>query len=236
MKRRALALVAALWLALLAPSAQAAPSNNDEVQLLWNGPITALDWRGRPYAVAGDSFVGTPLSVPGDQIKRQATVVNNGPSDAKATVEIIDVTVNTPSGAVNTELQDCVHLTASVAGNTFDATWRQAVDQAVDSVSWSITVPLAKGASLDLSAGAYFPIESTEGRSHGGPSQELSFKVKVTLVGDTPAVIVPPPVVDPPQKIETGGTIQGQRPPWLAFAALAVLGGLALSVRRWTTS
>ena len=210
MKRRVLSLAVAACMALSAPgSAMAAPAGNDGSLLMWDGPITVLDWRGHPYAMASDSFVGTPLAVPGDQINRRATVVNNGPAAARATIEIVDVTVVDPIGVLNTELQDCLHLTASVDGQTYDATWRQAVAEAVDSVSWRVLVPLAKGASLSLNAGAYFPVESTQGRSQGAPSQELSFKVRVTLVGDTVAPNPEPAKPDPPKPyVPSGGTVQ----------------------------
>jgi len=181
-------------------------TNDDDISLAWDGPITALDWRNKGYAVAGDTFVGDPVSVPGDRVQRSAVVVNDGPSDAHATVEILDVKATDPKGTVNDELQDCIHLIATVDDDSYDATWRQAIASAdADGVSWEETVPVPQGASFRLSVGMSFPIDETRGRDMGDPSQELSFRVQVVMVGDVPSTPGPP-------KVETGGVATGTAP------------------------
>jgi len=187
MIRRALVVVAGLSLALLeasVPLAMATTPDQSGVPISWNGP-TKLDWQGQGYAVADDSFLGTPVVVPGDQVEREATITNTGPGAATATVEIIDATVTNPPGTLNTDLQNNVHLTADAGGKSYDATWHQAIDQSVNGVSWQTTVLVPRGDSFNVDLGAYFPATATGGRSLGGPSEELSVDVKVVMVGDT---------------------------------------------------
>ena len=201
MGNRLLALLAAVCLAVIpcamTPSAIAAPS--DYVQINWDGTTTNLDWVGGQYATSSDSFVGTPVVSPGDFETRTATVKNAGPSAATALVELIDVAVVTPPEAVNTDLQDCVHIFIETNGKTYDATWRQAVGDRVGETSWSTSLQVPMEATFSITAGAYFPVEETRGKSEGHPSQELSFAVRVTMSGDTAET--------PPAAVRTGGHV-----------------------------
>ena len=199
MGNRLLALLAAVSVAVIpcavTPSAIAAPS--DYVQINWDGTTTNLDWVGGRYATSSDSFVGTPVTVPGDFETRTATVKNAGPSAATAVVELIDVTVVTPPDAVNTDLQDCVHIFIEANGQTYDATWRQAVGDKVGETSWSTSLQVPMEGTFSIVAGAYFPVDETRGRTEGHSSQELSFAVRVTMGGDTAQA--------PPAAVRTGG-------------------------------
>jgi len=208
MRTKLLALAAAVCAAVIpcatAPYALADPP--DYVQINWDGTTTNLDWAGSQYATAQDSFVGTPVAVPGDFESRTAVVKNAGPSDAKAIVELIDVAVATPPEAVNTDFQDCVHIFIETNGKRYDATWREALDASVGGTSWSTSFPVAMDATFSITAGAYFPVEETRGQSDGHPSQELSFAVRVTMGGDTPA---------PNLQVRTGGYAVPQHSPLL---------------------
>ena len=208
MRTKLLALIAAVSAAvvpsMMAPSAVAAP---DYVQINWDGDTTNLDWLGGQYATAQDSFVGTPVISPGDFETRTATVKNGGPSAATAVVELIDVAVVTPPDAVNTDLQDCVHIFIETNGKTYDATWRESLGDSVEGTSWSTSFAVPMQATFSITAGAYFPVEETRGRSEGHPSQELSFAVRVTMSGDTAEA--------PPAAIRTGGHVVPPHSPLL---------------------
>jgi len=177
----------------VAAAAPADPSNdfipigtrNADMELAWDGPITALDWRNEGYAVAGNSFVGRPVSVPGDRVHRTAVVRNDGPSAAQATVQIVDVAATDPSDSVNDDLMDCIHLFAAFDGEKYDATWRAAMSSADHGISWESTIPVPQGASFRLSVGVYFPLDETRGNDLGKPSQQLTFSIQVIMVGDT---------------------------------------------------
>jgi hypothetical protein len=219
-RRAALAVSVALAaMAVLASSAAADPADR-YLTLAWDGPITALDWQERGYAVAGGAFVGARVVAPGDRIQRTATVGNGGPSDAAATVEVRDVAAVLPPGAVNDDLQDCVHLFAEVNGFSYDQTWHQAIDAATDAVSWQISFPVAQGASFDVTVGAYLPRDATGGRSRGQPSQQLTFDVVVTLTGDTGSGTSTSPTfsVSPPTNVPAGGRVARSPAPSVVFA------------------
>ena len=204
---------------MTAPSAFAAPS--DLVQINWDGPTTNLDWVGGEYATAQDSFVATPLVSPGDFETRTATVKNAGPSDATAIVELLDVAVVTPPDAVNIDLQDCVHVFIEADGQRYDATWRQALGDSVDGISWSVNFPVPMAGTFPITAGAYFPVAETRGQSDGHPSQELSFAVRVIMGGDTPSA--------GPQ-VRTGGHGVPHPHSLLALAAFFFVAGSAVIV------
>jgi len=231
-RTKLLALVAAVAVVVvpcvLAPYALA--DSTDYAPINWDGTTTNLDWAGGQYATAQDSFVGTPIAVPGDFETRTAVVKNAGPSDARALVELINVTVVTPPDAVNTDFQDCVHIFIEAGGKTYDATWRGAAGDSVDGTSWSTSFPVAMDATFPITAGAYFPVDETRGKADGHPSQELSFDVRVTLSGDTSAVVVP--------QVRTGGQIAS--PPQHCLLPLAGLffstglGFIILGARRRT--
>ena len=208
MRTKLLALAAAVCAAVIpcaaAPYALADPP--DYVQINWDGATTNLDWAGGQYATAQDSFVGTPVAVPGDFETRTAIVKNAGPSDARAIVELINVMVVTPPEAVNTDFQDCVHVFIKAGGQTYDATWREAVGDSVDGTSWSTSFPVAMNDTFPITAGAYFPVDETRGQSDGRPSQALSFDVRVTMGGDTPTPVI---------QVRTGGQVVPQQFPLL---------------------
>jgi hypothetical protein len=236
MWRRTVACVVALaGLLLSCPAgiAAAAPGNGQppidtsdgRIALTWDGPITALDWRSAGYAVAGDAFIGqSSMTVPGDRIQRTAQVQNAGPSDAHATVEIRDVSSNTPTGSVNGDLADCIHLFAVVNGQSYDASWQSAMAAAQGGISWQVTFPVAQGASFQMTVGTYFPLDETRGNDMGDPSEILSFGVQVIMVGDTTASggsssPQPDPSADPPAGPEVAAGPDGNGAPTGGFVA-----------------
>jgi len=166
---------------------------NTVIALSWDGPITALDWRGDGYAVAGDMFIGQSVAVPGDRIQRTATVANAGPAPAIATVQILDVSASDPSGSRNLDLEDCIHLFAKLGAQQYDASWRAAIEQADGDVSWQASVRVPQDGTFRLSVGAYFPARETRGDDWGDPSQVLSFAVQITMVQDVGQLAPPAP-------------------------------------------
>ena len=224
MRTKLLALAAAIAAAVIpcatAPYALADPP--DYVPINWDGTTTNLDWVGGQYATTQDSFVGTPVAVPGDFESRTAVVRNAGPSDATAVVELINVAVVTPPEAVNTDFQDCVHIFIETNGKRYDATWREALDASIGGTSWLTSFPVAMDAAFSITAGAYFPVDETRGQSDGRPSQALSFDVRVTMGGDTPA---------PAPQVHTGGHAVPHHLPLLL--ALSVVGSSLAVILTW---
>ena len=205
--------IAVAW-ATAAPAAHAAPdapAGADSIALRWDGPTTALDWRGGTYAYAEDNFIGSPLSVPGDVACRTAIVRNDGPTDATATVTITATTTNADE-TVNTELDTLVHLFWDVNGHAGDETWRRVTQD-----SYRVSFPVARGKEFPITVGYEFPWESTGGRNHDAPSSVLSFGVRVMLEGATAKGPLP----------RTGGEVVDF--PFILVAAL-LIGSSALAL------
>ncbi len=205
----AVVLASFFMLAFAAATPGLAQADDGSVPWRWDGDTINLAWDGSAYATSSSSFLGAPVVSPGDHLTRTAAFTNAGPSAAVATVQIVDVTVTTPDGAANTDLQDCVHLTASSGGRSVDTIWRQAATGASDvnaygeRVSWQTQFNVPQGGDFTVTLGAYFPAGETGGNGKGQPSQILSAHVRVSLVGETPTSPTPGP--SHPSYISTGG-------------------------------
>jgi len=179
--------------------------------LVWDGPGTSLDWRGREAPIAAEgTFVGDHILVPGDRITRTATVTNNGPGAGIATVSILDVTITGPTDQAGPSLADLIELTWSIDGVPGSTTWSRA---AATPVAHATQVDLAKGASFRLTVGAVFPASATEGKNPGGAAtaQVLTYKVRVDMQEDTRTGPDGP----------LGGAVEGTAPTRLLLLGLA---------------
>ncbi|MCL1923535.1 MAG: hypothetical protein FWG15_06760 [Propionibacteriaceae bacterium] len=214
------------------------------VQIEWNGPITSLSWDSSSYGIAGDTFVGHLVAVPGDRVERTAVIRNDGPSDAIVTVQILNVTTTNSSSTVNTELEEIIELHWNVNGSTGVEPWkdlREARDPA--GVSRTVTFPLAHGAQFPMTLGFLFPSDSTGGRNLGEESSRLSFEVRIIMTGEAGGVENPPPPSssgDPGMGgggvmvAPTGGTTD-ESSSWVVCVLLSLGGALgvtAILVRR----
>ncbi len=192
---------------LLAPAmAQAEPvagTPSDLIPVQWDGPTTNLAWDSSTYATSEGTFVGSPVSVPGDRAERRALITNAGPSNATATVEIRNITTTNATNTVNTGLEEIIHLFWDINGHQGDEVWQDARLAAnADNVSYTVSFPVARGEQFPITVGFYFPIDATGGMNQGATSSTLSFDIRITLQGQTPTTTTP----NTPTHIPTGGT------------------------------
>lgn len=202
-------------LGLLVPAAAHAEpvqgSSSELIPISWDGPTTNLDWDSSTYATAEGTFVGNPVVVPGDRIERTAKVRNAGPSAARATVQITDVTSINADDTVNTGLENLIHVYWSINGYAGDETWKDARLAAdSDGVSYTVNFPVPQGGEFTITTGAYFPVEATEGKNAGNTSSVLSFRVRVTMAGDTGT------------HVSTGGTAHPSQTGFFGLSLLAI--------------
>ncbi|MDR2931350.1 MAG: hypothetical protein LBV06_10680 [Propionibacteriaceae bacterium] len=188
--------IRAAWVAVLAAAltcggagmATAAPTPSDTSRIIamdWDGPTTSVKWDGRTAQTVEGSFVGNAVAVPGDRVERDATVRNDGPSDARATIEVVNVTTTNEPVAATPSFEDLIHLVVMANGLASDQVWHDArtaweTTGSARTVSFSV----AKGEQFTIRAGYYFPAEATEGNTADGAVSQLSFDLRVTLSGD----------------------------------------------------
>lgn len=87
--RRALAALGAAAALVLGPVSAAVGA--DELESAWDGPTVHLAWDGATYTTATESFVGLPVTVPGDRAFRRLEVTNDGPSAGVLRAWVADV-------------------------------------------------------------------------------------------------------------------------------------------------
>ncbi|MCL2316132.1 MAG: hypothetical protein FWC46_03465 [Actinomycetia bacterium] len=226
--RRLATAAGALLLAVAPAPALAADAWADgtagPLTLVWDGPATSLDWRGREAPIAAEgTFVGDHILVPGDRITRTATVTNSGPGAGIATVSILDVVAAGPAAEAGPgRLADLIELTWSVDGVPGSTTWAGAASAPV---AFSTKVDLARGASFPLTVGVVFPASATDGKNPGGTADlVLTYRIRVDLQEDTRTGPGAP----------MGGAADGSAPTWLILGLAAGAAGGWLLGRRPT--
>ena len=135
-----------------------------------------MSWDGSAYSdTTIESFVGFPVTVPGDSTSRTLTVRNDGPSDGTLRVSIVNVDLlRTPSAD---EFYDDLRVT-----------WNRGSASISDLDSAGTTrvmeISLAKGATTPVTIGYDFPVESTTGNRSNVGARQGSFDVLLELGGD----------------------------------------------------
>lgn len=197
---------------LFASPAAAAPTED----------VISLSWNGNDFtSVIGGSFVGVPVSVPGDSTTRTLTVRNDGPTGGLLKASIVNVKI---LDAEAPDVQD-----AKDQGNFYDdlkLTWNggssnfTTLTQSAETDIYSIA--LDRGASTPITIGYEFPVDATSGNKANVAPREASFDVRLTISGDTqptlPGTIEPTPPPTPgtatPEPTPTlPGTIEPTPPP-----------------------
>ncbi|MDR1710628.1 MAG: hypothetical protein LBR58_02025 [Propionibacteriaceae bacterium] len=174
MKVRPLAAMAVAFTVLAA-----APAAHADDIGAWDGPTYNLGLGETTYTTTSDSFLGTPVVVPGDDIHRTLRIHNRAPQlcdDAVVSVLVTDVLQDVPPGAVNSELEDLTQLYWDVQGQTGSISYsaaRKAGDVQLAEFR------LAPGADATVQVGYRFPASQTAGRSLGQASVVESFNVTV---------------------------------------------------------
>ena len=154
-------------LALLAVPASAT-SYTDAIQLSWNGTDFA--------PTTTESFIGVPVSVPGDSASRTLQVRNAGPTAGVLTASIVDAEAHDID---NDSFYD--DLTISWEGGS--ASFAELVSAGDTEI---LEIPLAQGATTPVTIGYDFPVESTSGNSANGGSRQAAFDVVLTISGELP--------------------------------------------------
>lgn len=135
-----------------------------------------MSWDGSAYSdTTTETFVGFPVTVPGDSTSRTLTVRNDGPTDGTLTVSIVDVDL----------------LTADIPDEFYDdlrIDWKRGSSSIKDLAAAGTTrimeIPLAKGETTPVTIGYDFPIEATSGNKSNVGARQGSFDVLLELGGD----------------------------------------------------
>lgn len=187
------------------PTSPAADADHSEaVQLSWDGSSYA--------ASTTESFLGTPVTVPGDNATRTLLVRNDGPTDGTLRASIIDVQLLDP------DAPDVHHNPEHVApddsglytgagdqGSFYDdlqvgwgsgsASMTQLADNGQTQI---LQIPLARGEQVPITIDYELPLAATSGNQANVAERLASFDVLLQLGGDLPTVErEPEPAPDP---------------------------------------
>lgn len=147
-----------------------------------------LSWNGSDYAdTVVESFVGTPVAVPGDSAQRTLYVRNDGPSDGTLAVTITRVELLDPDASLDDSFYDDVIVDWGTGSGSLTA-----IDDAGDTSV--LTRPLAMGETTEVTIGYDFPVDATSGNRSNVGDRQASFDVVFTLGGD---VVEPTPTPEP---------------------------------------
>ena len=190
--RRPLASVAILVVAaagLLAPSSANA-ANGDGLTATWSGDTVHVAWDGTPYTTSTESFVGVPVTVPGDRATRTLTVANHGPSGGTLRAWVVDVSVleaqplHPHGGGPQSSLSHDLMLEWTSASQSSQASFATLATADRTAI---LQTHLAQGATTDLTIAYELPITATSGNSAVSGPQQVSFAVLLEIRGDEPS-------------------------------------------------
>lgn len=169
---------AVLALAGTTPAAAATPmaGHDDAIQLSWDGSHYA--------STTTQSFVGAPVTVPGDSTQRTLSVRNAGPSAGTLVVSIVNVRIADPAAADHGNFYDDLTLTWT-GGRASFSTLAHTGDRVVQ------RIPLERGAQTPVTIGYELPVEATSGNAANVSARRASFDVRLTLTGDTSSPVDP---------------------------------------------
>src|SRR5690606_4627291 len=97
----------------------------------WTGPTLNLAWDGSTYETVTRSFVGRPVTVPGDRVQRTLAVRNSGPSDGVLRAWVTAVDLRDPEGpgapgpSDGDEFYEDLRLLWSTASGSGSASFRE---------------------------------------------------------------------------------------------------------------
>lgn len=212
----------------------AAQTNEEAIQMSWDG---------RSYvAETFESFVGTPVVVPGDQASRTLLVRNEGPSVGVLRASITNVELLSSGSAAG---DDDFYNDLTVHWNTGQASM---TELGANEATEVIERPLEEGETTELTIGYEFPLEATSGNRAEVGARSATFDVVLTLGGERPSnqehssSAAPPPSGGAEETSSEAGlrslTPQRPAPGFLAETGwnalwLAVLGAIAMALGGW---
>lgn len=196
-RRAATAGALALLTVPLAGAAQATVPVDESVHLSWNG----RDHTG----VTTQSFLGTPVAVPGDSASRTLLVRNDGPTTGVLRASIVNVELLDPDAS------DVHHAATHTDPDGSDADvgdpYRGAGDQGdfyedlvlswptgsasfaeldANGVTPFLEAELANGGEVPITLGYELPVDATSGNRANVAPRQASFDVLLEIGGDLP--------------------------------------------------
>ncbi|MBD8061596.1 hypothetical protein [Oceanitalea stevensii] len=237
---------AAVAVGLGAGSAHAAVPYDESIHLSWDGTTYT--------GVTTESFLGTPVTVPGDSASRTVLVRNDGPATGTLRASIVNVDVLDPAAP------DVHHASGEDEGSFYDdlvLRWpggsASFAELDANGTTPVLEVELAKGREVPLTVGYELPVGATSGNRANVAPRSASFDVLLEIGAELP----PESGVEPlPVPTETHGLSEVDVPPAagsstgrlqdtgadvgrivaLAGLAAALGAGLALLARRRTAA
>ena len=196
------------------------------VDTQWRTPTVSLAWDGSVVMTADESFVGVPVTVPGDRAVRSMRVRNDGPTAGtlRAWVQQVELA----PAALEDAFYDDLRLDWATASGAGAASFR---DLAAAQRTQVAQVPLAAGESTVIEVGYAFPLAATSGNRAEVGAREASFVVHLEIGGDLPGPTperAPGPTAGP--LAMTG--VDLARTALLALGAVGTGGLLVAAVRR----
>ncbi|MBO3088485.1 hypothetical protein [Cellulomonas dongxiuzhuiae] len=214
-RARVAAVVTVAALVALAPAVPAAA-----LDLAWDGPTLSLAWDGALVAGAEQSFVGVPVTVPGDRARRAVSVRNDGPTAGTLRAWVEQVDLLDPAPGTDDGFYDDLRLDWTTVSQSDGASFR-----ALDAAGSTLIAQthLAQGAATRVEVGYELPLAATTGNRTVVGEREASFVVRFQITGDTTAATPTPgstalPPGSPPDGVVAGA---GATP---GTAALALTG------------
>lgn len=135
-----------------------------------------MSWDGSAYSdTTTESFVGFPVTVPGDSTSRTLTVRNDGPTGGTLRVSIVNVDL------LETPIADEFYDDLRITWNRGSSSIRELDSAGTTQV---MEIPLAKGATTPVTIGYDFPVEATSGNRSNVGLRQGSFDVLLELGGD----------------------------------------------------
>ncbi|MHA3685072.1 hypothetical protein ACXR2W_12550 [Leucobacter sp. HY1908] len=214
-----------------------------------------LSWDGKTYtSTTTASFLGSPVTVPGDTAERTLYVRNSGPTAATFTADIVNVKLRTPEALdvhhnESHEAPDTsgLYTGAGAQGDFYDDLtigWitGKASMTSLDAAGTTqiMAGPIAVGEVVPITLSYDFPAAATSGNKANVDPRLAEFDVRITLQGDEEGETPPPPEkppvttppkVDPPKEVPPELTRTGAEvPPWGIALGLTGLGAVALAV------
>lgn len=174
----------ALAAALAVLAAPASAAQDDVIGLSWDGEGFAAE--------TTESFLGVPVTVPGDSTERTLTVRNDGPTSGTLTATIENVELLEPASGFEDSFYDDVTVEWADDGGAalaqLDADGETRIGE----------FDLDVGETATITVGYAFPVEATSGNTSEVGDRSASFNVVFALggdeLGDPPLPPAEPPV------------------------------------------
>lgn len=184
------AIVGSLTAVLLSSDAAAtasAQTHEEAIQMSWDGRGLAEETR--------ESFLGAPITVPGDRAERTLLVRNDGPSAGVLRAAITEVDLlGSGSAADGRGFYD--DLTVHWDAGQGSVSELSMAELHANDTTHIFQTNLEQDATAELTIGYDFPLEATSGnRSEAGP-RSGSFEVLLTLGAEAPAGVEHSPPED----------------------------------------